>query len=143
MPHIETSIWMALKARIDTLVTSPAMIVIEPDSAFTPPKDASNVPTPYILCSDIRNDNVRVDIKGQTHIRSGTLMLSVNWPVSRAVSHSQLMQASAGIAAHFPTDTRMKYDDACLRVTIAPDVMQPYRDNDVKVCVVRIPWSTT
>lgn len=53
-----------------------------------------------------------VDIKGQTHIRSGTLMLSVNWPVSRWL-HSQLMQASAGIAAQM-TDTRMKYDDACL-----------------------------
>ena len=143
MPHIETSIWLALKARIGTLVTSPVMTVIEPDATFTPPKDANNVPTPYILCSDIRNDNVRVDISGKTHIRSGTLMLSVNWPVARTVSHSQLMQAASGIAAHFPADTRMKYDNACLRVTAAPDVMQPYRDNDVKVCVVRIPWSTT
>ena len=37
MPTIETSIWMALKARVSTLVLSPVLPVSWPNESFTPP----------------------------------------------------------------------------------------------------------
>lgn len=147
MPATETECWMALKSRIDTLVTNPAMTVAEPGAVITPPKDGANNPLPFILTSDIRNDHVRVSIGRQPsgrvlHRRSGTLILSVQWPLSSPVSHAQLVQIGGGIAEHFPADTRMRYGSTCLRVTHDADAQQPYHDGAYRVVVVRVRWST-
>lgn len=141
MPAIETAIWMALKSRIDTLVTTPTMPKFDPDATFTPPSDATG-PLPFILVSDVRNDNRRVTIGPQVHVRSGTLMLSIQWPIARPVTHAQIMQIAGTVAEHFPADTRMKFGDVKLRVTRDADVVQPYRDNAYTVCIVRVLWST-
>lgn len=37
MPSIETSIWLALKARVQALVLSPALAIAWPNEAFTKP----------------------------------------------------------------------------------------------------------
>ena len=142
MPYPETSIWAALRARIDTLVTSPVMVVYDPDSPVSPQSSGGN-PVPFILASDVRNDNVRTRISNDKPIRSGTLMLAVNWPIAVPISHMQLMQIGGAIADHFPSDMRLRYDNACVRITVAPDVAQPYRQDAWKVLIVRVPWANT
>lgn len=146
MPSIVTTDWLALKARIDTLVTAPAMTKFEPGDILTPPTDATG-PAPYILLSDVPNEPVRVGlssrgIAGVDHIRSGTLLLTIQWPIARAVTHVQLREIAGQIAAHFPADTCMTYGPSRLRVTQDADAPQPYVDGAYRVAVVRVLWSS-
>ena len=72
-------------------VTDPAITRYEPGAIVTPPKDGGNNPLPFILLSDVTNDPVRVGLSarpvvGVDHIRSGTLMLSIEWPIARATN---------------------------------------------------------
>lgn len=137
MPTPNANTWYALQSRIDTLVTAPVMPIYEPDGAV----DGEG---PYILVSDVRNEPVRLGISGgrEMHRFSGTLMMAIHYPISRPVSYAQLAQMAGVIAEHFPADTRMRYAGECLRVTQYPDVQQPYRDGDKRVCVVRVLWDS-
>ncbi len=98
MPSIQTTDWLALKSRIDTLVTNPVLQRFEPGEILTPPTDATG-PAPYILLSDVTNEPVRVGIDPRLHIRSGTLMLALQWPIARAVTHAQLKEIAGQIAS--------------------------------------------
>lgn len=137
MPTHNASIWLALKSRIDTLAPAPAMPIYEPDATV----DSA---APYILVSDVRAEPVRYGISGgrDMHNFSGVLMLAIHYPVARPISYTQLSQMAGVIADHFPADTRMRYGNTCLRVTQEPDVQQPYRDGTMRVCVVRVMWSS-
>jgi len=146
MPSIETTDWLALKSRIDTLVTSPVMTRFDPDAIVTPPTDAIG-PAPYILLSDVTNDPVRVGLSarpvvGVDHVRSGALMLTVQWPISRAVTHTQLKEIGGQIAAHFPADTCMTFGQSRLRVTADAAAMQAYVEGAYRVVVVRVFWNS-
>ncbi|WP_395326935.1 phage tail terminator-like protein [Novosphingobium sp. BL-8H] len=146
MPAIETTDWLALKARIATLVTAPVVPVYDPDAIVTPPADAVG-PAPYILVSDVTNDPVRVGIArrgnaGVDHVRSGTLMLSLQWPIARPLSHTQLKELAGQIAEHFPADACMTYGPSRLRVTQDSAALQPYVDGAYRVAVVRVFWSS-
>lgn len=139
MPAIQTSDWLALKARIDTLDTDPTMTTFEPGAIVTPPKDA-NGPAPFILLSDVTNEPIRVGIDPRMHIRSGTLMLSVQWPIARAISHVQLKEIAGKIAAHFPADACMASGASRLRVTQDAEALAAYVDGAYRVAVVRVLW---
>ncbi|SMC97183.1 phage tail terminator-like protein [Novosphingobium sp. B1] len=144
MPSIETTDWLAIKARLDGLVTVPEMSWFEPGALVTPPSDASG-PTPFILVSDIVNDPVRIGISargesGVDHIRSGTLLLTVQWPIARPVTHAQLREVAGQIAAHFSADTRMSYGSSKLRVQQDATVVQPYVEGAYRVSIVRVSW---
>lgn len=146
MPSIETTDWLALKSRIDTLVTDPVMTRYEPDALVTPPTDAIG-PAPYILLSDVTNDPVRVGLSarpvvGVDHVRSGTLMLTVQWPIARAVTHVQLKEIGGQIAAHFPADTCMTFGPSQLRVTADAAALPAYVDGAYRVVTVRVFWSS-
>lgn len=165
MPAIQTTDWLALKSRIDTLVTSPVMEVFEPGAIVSPPTqsegtwdngqtwdngegwDAQGVPMPFILLSDVTNDPQRIGLAsrgvlGVDHVRSGTLMLAVQWPIARAIAHTQLKEIAGQIAAHFPADLCMTYGQSRLRVTQDADAMQPYVEGAYRVAVVRVFWSS-
>ena len=142
MPAIETTDWLALKSRIDTLVTSPVMQRFEPDATVVSPKDASNNPAPYLLISDVVNDPVRGGISGVPSIRSGTLMLTVMWPIARAASHTQLKEIAGQVAAHFPEDQCMSFGPSRLRVTQDSASLQPFTEGAYRVAVVRVFWSS-
>ncbi|ALJ12639.1 phage tail terminator-like protein [Sphingopyxis macrogoltabida] len=142
MPSIQTTDWLALKSRIDTLVTDPVMPRFEPGDIFTPPTDDGN-PAPYLLLSDVTNTPDRVGIDPRLHIRSGTLMITVQWPIARAIEHTQLKEIAGQIAAHFPADQCMSFGPSRLRVTQDSEVMQPFVDGAVRVCVVRVFWAST
>lgn len=146
MPAIETTDWMALKARVDTLVTSPAMLRFDPGAIGAPPTDATG-PAPCILLSDVTNEPSRVGLArrgaaGVDHIRSGMLMLSVQWPIARAVSHTQLKEVAGQIAAHFTADTCVSFGPSRLRVTQDATTLQPFIEGAYWVAVVRVPWSS-
>lgn len=146
MPSITTTDWMALKGRIDTLTTSPAMTRFEPGAIVTPPADASG-PAPFILLSDVPNDPQRVGLSargigGVDHIRSGTLMLAVQWPIARPVSHVQLREIAGQIAAHFAADTCMTFGASRLRVTADPSVLPEFVEGAYRVAVVRVAWAS-
>lgn len=136
MPSTETKIWLALKSRIDTLVTNPAMPRVEPGQAFQP----SNAP--FLMISDARNPVQRVGIDTSLQVRSGTLILSVRWPLATPVSHTQLVEIGGQIAAHFPADLSMQYGGVCMRVTEDATMLQPDHDGAWRVVSVRVLWST-
>ena len=141
MPKIQTTDWLALMSRIDTLVTDPALTRFEPGAIVTPPTDATG-PAPYILLSDVTNEPVRVGIDPRLHIRSGILMLALQWPIARAVSHVQLKEIAGQIAAHFPADTYMRFGPSRLKVTQDAEAMQAYVDAAYRVAVVRVMWAS-
>lgn len=141
MPSIETTDWLALKGRIDTLLTDPAMTTFEPGAIVTPPKDPLG-PAPFILLSDVTNEPIRVGIDPRLHIRSGTLMLAIQWPIARAVSHVQLKELAGQIAAHFPADACMSFGPSRLRVTQDAAAVPAYVDGAYRVSVVRVLWSS-
>lgn len=136
MPSIETSDYLALQARIATLVTSPDMEVIEPGAIIQHPAE------PHILLSDMTNDPVRMGIDPRLHVRSGTLMLSVHWPITRPIDHTQLREIAGQIAAHFPADTCMSFGPSRLRVTQDASSLPAYVDGAYRVAVVRVLWSS-
>lgn len=139
MPATETTDWLALRARVDTLATT--MPVFDPGALVTPPKDATG-PAPYILLSDVTNQPDRRGIDPRLHVRSGMLMLTVQWPIARAVTHTQLKEVAGQIAAHFPADTCMTFGASRLRVTSDASVVQPFVEGVYRVAVVRVPWSS-
>jgi len=141
MPTIETTDWLALKARADTLATDPAMQAYEPGEILTPPTDATG-PAPYILMSDVTNTPERVGIDPRLHIRSGTFMLAIQWPIARKITHAQLKEIAGQVAAHFPADQCMSFGPSRLRITQDADAMQPYVDGAYRVAVVRVFWSS-
>ncbi len=141
MPAIETTDWLALKGRVDTLVTDPAMQVFEPGALVTPPTDGGK-PLPFILLSDVTNDPERRGIDPRLHVRSGTLMLTVQWPIARAVSHTQLKEIAGRIAAHFHADTCMRFGASRLRVVSDASALPPYIDGANRVAPVRVQWSS-
>lgn len=137
MPAIETTDWMALKAHIDKLVLQPAIPIIEPGAIIQLPAE------PHILISDVTNDPDRAgNIDPKLHIRSGTLMLTLHWPISLAVSHTQMKEIAGQIAAHFPADTCMTYGPSRLRVIQDASALQPYVEGAYRVAVVRVLWSS-
>lgn len=141
MPTPETEQWYALKSRLDTMPGG--FTIYGPDDDIVPPTDAIG-PKVFVLASDTRNEPQRIGIKGSRwmHRESGTLILSIHWPIARPVSYAQLREMQGVIVSHFPADLRMSYKRTCLRVTSLPSTLEPYRDGVYKVVVVRVPWAT-
>lgn len=142
MPSIQTTDWLAIKAHVDAMQVSPTMPVFEPEAIMTPPKDATG-PTPFILLSDVPDDPQRVGIGTDVpHTRSGTLLLTVQWPIARAVTHTQLREIAGQIAAHFAADICMAFGPSRLRVVQDASTLQPFTEGAYKVAVVRVRWSS-
>ena len=146
MPSYQATDYLALKTRADTLALSPAMTIYEPGAIVDPPSDAIG-PLPYILASDVPNDPERVGLSsrgvaGVDHIRSGTFILALQWPIARPVTHAQLVELAGQIADHFPADLCMTYAQSRLRVTQDSAPLQPYIEGAYRVAVVRVFWNS-
>lgn len=138
-PNIEAETWLALKSRVDTLATTPALPVAWPEANFAPPAgDGSQ--QPYLAVSDIRAGNERLTVGPQAHLRRGILQLMVMWPVAKPRDHAALMQLAGAIAAHFPADLCLSFGSTRLRVERAPDVAEPFVDGAWRSVPVRIRW---
>lgn len=138
MPQLQTTDWLALKERVNTLVTNPTMTKYEPSEVVDHPSL-----TPFVLLSDITNDNERVGINSSLkHTRSGTLMLTIQWPVATPISHAQLKEIGASVAAHFPSDLCMSFGPSRLRVTQDADALPSYIDGPYRALPVRVFWTS-
>lgn len=134
MPTVETKQWLALSAHIGSTING--IMVYDPDAT------ADREDEPFILVSDTSNTPERFGLSNPIHRRSGTLILSLHWPLIHPITYTQLREAQGKIAAHFPADWRFKYENVCLRVTQEPSCLEPYIDNAWRVAVVRVPWSS-
>jgi hypothetical protein len=138
VPTTETSIWLALKARVQSLpapVNFPAQTgrVDWPGVPFTKPH-ANGQAAPYLECRLLPNTAQRVFIgSSDPHRRMGILQLTYMHPIVLANAtnvdwQAQFSQIGGAIAEHFPADLRMTFEDVTVRVEKAPDVSQAFVD---------------
>lgn len=133
---IETSIWLALKSRIDTLPL--AYPRAWPGQAFQVPS-SGGLPQPYLRVGRVSADPVRLFLgDGEPHRRTGSLMVALVHPLGQAVAVYD--QIAAGIAEHFIDGTQMRYGAVCVAVSSYPHVQEGYEDTGYWTVPVRIPW---
>lgn len=133
---IETSIWLALKSRIDTLPL--AYPKAWPGQTFQVPA-SGGLPQPYLRVGRVSADPVRLFLgDGEPHRRTGSLMVTLVHPLVQAVAVYD--QIAAGIAEHFIDGTQMRYGAVCVAVSSYPHVQEGYEDTGYWTVPVRIPW---
>jgi len=122
MPTLETSVWLALKARVQSLVLSPVLPIAWPNEAFTKPL------TGYLRVTWVPNFNRRLFI-GSTdpHQRLGLLQIDLFSPKNQNAAIA--IEIAGKVVAHFPTDLRLSNGNVSARITKAPDVAQPIPDD--------------
>lgn len=135
MPHVDTSIWLALKAAITTAAGS--LPVAWPGETFTPPTSGADL-LPYLAVGKVSAPPRRMLISKGKHDRSGSVTLV---HVAQLGNPAEFyIEKAAQIAAHFEEDTRMRFGTACLRVTSRPHVVDGYRDVGYWRTPVVISW---
>jgi len=122
MPSIETSIWLALRARIEALTLSPALPIAWPNESFTPPSSG------YLRVTWIPNINRRLFLgSADAHQRLSLLQVDVFAKKNQNVAVA--LEIAGKVAQHFPADLRMTAQGITCRVIKAPDVAQPLPDD--------------
>jgi hypothetical protein len=124
MPSIETSIWLALRAHITSLVLTPALPIAWPNEDFTKPGPKLG----YLRVTWIPNLNRRRAVTSSgTHQRLSLLQIDVFAPKNQNVAVA--MEIAGKVAEHFPADQRMAFQGVRARVTAAPQIAQPINDD--------------
>jgi hypothetical protein len=132
MPALETSIWLALKGRVQSLALNPALPVAWPNESFTKPTSG------YLRVTWIPNLNRRRSVNSSgTHQRLSLLQIDVFAPKNQNVAIA--IDIAGKIAAHFPPDQRIRAQGVTARVTRAPQVAQPIPDDTHILVPVTIP----
>jgi len=135
-PGIETSIWLALKSRIDSLP-----LPFErawPGEVFEA-SAASGQLQPFLRIGRVSvAPNRQFLADGKPHDRVGSLMVTLVHPLGQDVAVYD--QLAAGIAEHFRDGTQMRYGAVCVAVTSYPHVQEGYEDVGYWTVPVRIPW---
>lgn len=133
---VETSIWLALKSRIDTLPLSYAKAW--PGQVFEV-AGSGGLPQPYLRVGRVTVAPVRHLIAdGKPHERTGSLMITLVHPLGQDVSVYD--QIAATIAEHFKDGTEMRYGRVCVKVRSYPHVGDGYEENGFWTVPVRVPW---
>jgi hypothetical protein len=121
-PSIETSIWLALKARAQALVLSPVLPVAWPNESFTKPTGG------YLRVTHIPNVNRRLFLSSSDpHQRLGLMQIDVFGRKNENVAVA--VEIAGKVAGHFACGTDMWRDGLRVNVTKAPDVGQPIQDD--------------
>jgi len=133
---VETSIWLALKGRVDTLPLGLAKAW--PGQVFEV-SHAGVLPQPYLRIGRVSVAPVRKLIAaGKPHERTGSLMVTLVYPLGQEVRIYD--QIAGTIAEHFRDGTKMRYGAVCVEVRSYPHVRDGYEDNGYWTVPVRIPW---
>lgn len=115
MPSVETKIWLALKSRAETAATLVGLPVAWPNENFTAPSSG------YLRVRQVPNTPLRPFLGSDApHERLGVLQIMVLAPRNQNAAVAQEMAGK--IAAHFPADHAMFYDDVMVKVRQAPRV---------------------
>jgi len=125
MPSIETSIWLALRARVESLVLSPALPVLWPGEEEALP--AGN-------CLEVTHFPNRPDRQmvgsDASQLMQGFMQVAV-LTVPGAPHHETVAREIAGtVADYFATDLRLTHGDVTLRITRRPHVSRGLRDTE-------------
>lgn len=147
MPTLpELGPWVALEAVIAGMVFDPPMMVIPPNATFEEPFDEYG-PAPHILVADLRNDTQSPTIDGDDHILSGTLVMTIRWPVARPWSqtvrdmpHSALLQLARPVVEGLPNGASFYALGVCVSIIKRPDILPPEIDGQYRLIRVRVPW---
>lgn len=133
---IETSIWLALKSRIDTLPLPYPKAW--PGQTFQVPSAGGQL-LPFLRIGRVAVAPVRQLLaNGKPHERNGSLMVTLVHPLGQDVAVYD--QIAAGIAAHFIDGTQMRYGAMCVTVRDYPHVQDGYEDTGYWTVPVHIPW---
>lgn len=133
MPSIETSIWLALKARVEALVLTPALPIAWPNLSFTKPA------TGYLRVTHVPNMNRRLFIGSTSpHQRLGLLQIDVFGKKNENIAITG--EVAGKVAAHFACGTEMWRDGLRVAVTVAPTVAQPMDDDTHVLVPVTVPY---
>jgi len=133
---IETSIWLAIKARIATLL--PTYGKAYPGETFSPPYSGSAL-LPYLRIGRVSAVPARQMIAdGQGYERQGFIIVTLVYPLGQAVEVYD--QIAGTIADHFNDMVRMNYGSVCVSVPSYPQVLEGFEDNGYWTIPVRIPW---
>lgn len=122
MPSIETSIWQALRARVEALVLTPTLPIAWLNESFTKPTGG------YLRVNWIPNINRRLFI-GSAAPQQRLSLLQVDVFSKTNQNAAVALEIAGQVAAHFPTDLRMTAHSVTARVTKAPDVAQAITDD--------------
>jgi hypothetical protein len=133
---IETSIWLALKSRIDTLPL--AYPRAWPGQTFQVPSTGGQL-LPFLRIGRVTVAPSRQLLAdGKPHERNGSLMVTLVQPLGQDVAVYD--QIAAGIAEHFIDGTQMRFGAVCVAVSSYPHVQEGYEDTGYWTVPVRIPW---
>ena len=117
MPSIETNYFQAIKARVATL----PMIATYPVKWTGETTYKPNPEQRYIRATWFPNGNNRLLIgSDDPHERLSLLQLDVM--ELKTQEDSVAIEIAGQVAAHFPADHKMSFNDVIARVTKAPDV---------------------
>lgn len=117
-PVTETSIWMALNARVASLVLSPVLPVF-----YTTKAETTAPLTGYLLVTHIRNRTLRplIGTTAPNHFR-GILQIDVMSKLN--MDEAVAAQIAGTVADHFPADLLLTFDVVTVRITKRPDIGQ-------------------
>lgn len=127
---VETSIWNALKVRVEALSPSivPQTSVAYPKQVFDPPADSTGM-LPYIQVLYMPNQNERIMIpNGRKRRRLGILQLDVLEPIPRGLTAEQTIQQASLVAQHFPEGLVLRSGGVEVRIEREPDVGRGLED---------------
>lgn len=132
MPTIETKIWLALKARIESLP-------LTYDRAWPATKYEPSARAPYLRIGKLSVDPMRLVLAdGKPHERTGMLMVTLVHPLTQDFSVYQDLQGK--IAEHFKDGTRMTCQGICVSVPTYPHCVDGYEGNGWWTAPVSIRW---
>lgn len=121
MPAIETALWLAIRARVEALVLTPALPIAWPNESFAKPSGG------YLRVTWVPNMNRRVFLRGSDpHQRLSLLQIDVF--AQKNQNAAVAIEIAGKVAAHFPADLKMSAHGIAARVTKAPEVAQPIDD---------------
>lgn len=135
---IETSIWLAIKARVETLP------LVYPKAwagqKFTPPfGGVPAMPLPYLRIGRVTANPSRIFIgDGKPYDRNGFIIITLVYPLGQ--DQAVYDQIAGQIAEHFSDTTKMPMNGLCVSVPSAPHIVEGYEDNGFWSVPVRVPW---
>lgn len=130
VPSIETKIYQAIKARVETLPMKSAYPIVWTDGAAYLPNPAQ----PYLRCTWLPNKTERQFIGSKDpHRRPGILQIDVMG--TKAQGSGVAREVAGQVAAHFPADMRLRFMDVKVRVLRDASVFSPFIDSHIQVPV--------
>lgn len=139
---VETSIWLALRSRVESLDIG-VDVKMYPGELPQAPPSSGGVLQPYLRVGRVSADPISpLMAYGKPSVRTGSLVVTLVHPLSTSYTVSRYDQLAGLIARHFVDGTQMRHGDVCVTVPDYPSVQEGYEDNGYWTVPITIPWRT-